>query len=358
MKRYELVLLPGDGIGPEIMKANEIVLKKISNLFGINISTKECPFGGNAIEKHNKPLPYSTLEECRNCDGILLAAVGDYKFDSLPREIRPESGLLKLRSELDLFANIRPIKIRESLINSSPIKEEIIKDIDLVVIRELTSGIYFGKPKGRIRTNEYIKAFNTMSYTDLEIERITNIAIKIANKRMNRICSVDKANVLDVSQLWREKVTEICEKKGNISLSHMYVDNASMQLIKDPKQFDVILTGNLFGDILSDEASILTGSIGMLPSASLGEKGPGLFEPVHGSAPDIAGSNKANPLAMILSTAMLFRDGLNEYEIAENIEKAVDSVLKSNYRTIDISEENKKILGCIEMGEKVAKNLE
>ena len=267
--------------------------------------------------------------------------------------MRPETGLLKLRSELELFANIRPVKIRKSLINSSTLKKEVIKNVDLIVVRELTGGIYFGEPRGVINIENEKRSFNTMTYGTSEIKRITDVAIKIAKKRRNVICSVDKANVLEVSQLWRDTVSEILEKDSEITLNHMYVDNAAMQLIKNPSQFDVILTSNLFGDILSDLSAMLSGSIGMLPSASINNKGPGVYEPVHGSAPDIAGQDLANPIAMALSTAMLFKIGLNEIRASEIIENAIDKVLLKGYRTSDLAGSTSKIISCSEMGEKI-----
>jgi 3-isopropylmalate dehydrogenase len=309
-------------------------------------------FGGIAYEKYNDPAPKATLDQCKASDAVLLACVGDVKYDTLPREFRPESGLLKLRSALNLFANIRPVKIRKSLLDSSSLKKEIIKNVDLIVVRELIGGIYFGQPRGQIANTKIKKAFNTMVYDSNEIERITEVAIKIANQRSKKICSVDKSNVLEVSQLWRDTVLEVVSKDKNLSLSNMYVDNAAMQLVKNPSQFDVILTSNLFGDILSDLAAMITGSIGMLPSASLSSSGPGVFEPVHGSAPDIAGKNIANPLAMVLSTSMMLKIGLNETEAAEDIEIAIDNVLSKGYRTSDLDYGNCQVLSCSEIGEK------
>ncbi len=294
-----------------------------------------------------------TLDQCKKSDAVLLACVGDVKYDSLERELRPESGLLKLRSALNLFANIRPVKIRKSLLDSSTLKKEIVEHVDLIVVRELIGGIYFGKPRGHITNTKIPKAFNTMVYDSVEIERITEIAIKIANQRNKKICSVDKSNVLEVSQLWRDTVLNITSKDKNISLSNMYVDNAAMQLVRDPGQFDVILTSNLFGDILSDLAAMLTGSIGMLPSASLNNNGPGVFEPVHGSAPDIAGKNIANPIAMLLSASMMLKIGLNEEKAAENLETAIDKVLSKGFRTADLAEGSSEVLSCSEIGDKI-----
>ena len=288
MKRYKVVLLSGDGIGPEISEISITLLKKLSKKYGFNLDIKEEYFGGIAYEKHNDPAPKETLDQCKASDAVLLACVGDVKYDTLPRELRPESGLLKLREALNLFANIRPVKIRKSLLDSSSLKKEVIENVDLIVVRELIGGIYFGQPRGEITNTKIKKAFNTMVYDSNEIERITEVAIKIANQRSKKICSVDKSNVLEVSQLWRDTVSLVASKENDLALSNMYVDNAAMQLVKDPGQFDVILTSNLFGDILSDLAAMITGSIGMLPSASLSNSGPGVFEPVDGSAPDIA----------------------------------------------------------------------
>jgi len=353
MKKYKIVLLSGDGIGPEISEVSKTVLKKLSKNHNFDIEIIEKLFGGIAYEKYGTPAPDETLDQCKKSDAVLLACVGDLKYDSLARELRPESGLLKLRSSLNLFANIRPVKIRKSLLDASTLKKEIIENVDLIVVRELIGGIYFGKPRGQITNTKIPKAFNTMVYDSAEIERITEIAIKIANQRNKKICSVDKSNVLEVSQLWRDTVLNITSKDKNISLSNMYVDNAAMQLVRDPSQFDVILTSNLFGDILSDLAAMLTGSIGMLPSASLNNNGPGVFEPVHGSAPDIAGKNIANPIAMLLSASMMLKIGLNEEEAAENLETAIDKVLSKGFRTADLADGSSEVLSCSEMGDKI-----
>ncbi len=353
MKKYKIVLLSGDGIGPEISEVSKKILKKLSKNHNFDIEIIEKLFGGIAYEKYGIPAPEDTLDQCKKSDAVLLACVGDVKYDSLSRELRPESGLLKLRSALNLFANIRPVKIRKSLLDSSSLKKEIVENVDLIVVRELIGGIYFGKPRGHITNTNIPKAFNTMVYDSSEIERITEIAIKIANQRNKKICSVDKSNVLEVSQLWRDTVLNITSKDKKITLSNMYVDNAAMQLVRDPGQFDVILTSNLFGDILSDLAAMLTGSIGMLPSASLNNNGPGVFEPVHGSAPDIAGKNIANPIAMLLSASMMLKIGLNEEEAAENLETAIDKVLSKGYRTIDLAGGSCKALSCSEIGEKI-----
>ncbi len=353
MKKYKIVLLSGDGIGPEISEVSKKILQKLSKKHNFDIEIIEKLFGGIAYEKYGNPAPEETLDQCKKSDAVLLACVGDIKYDSLARELRPESGLLKLRSALNLFANIRPVKIRKSLVGASSLKKEIVENVDLIVVRELIGGIYFGKPRGHITNTKNLKAFNTMVYESAEIERITEIAIKIANQRNKKICSVDKSNVLEVSQLWRDTVLNISSKDKNISLTNMYVDNAAMQLVRDPSQFDVILTSNLFGDILSDLAAMLTGSIGMLPSASLNNDGPGVFEPVHGSAPDIAGKNIANPIAMLLSASMMLKIGLNEEEASENLETAVDNVLSKGFRTADLADGSSKVLSCSEIGDKI-----
>ena len=357
MKRYKVVLLSGDGIGPEISEISITILKKLSKKYGFNLDIKEEYFGGIAYEKHNDPAPKETLDQCKASDAVLLACVGDVKYDTLPRELRPESGLLKLREALNLFANIRPVKIRKSLLDSSSLKKEVIENVDLIVVRELIGGIYFGQPRGQIMNTKLKKAFNTMVYDSNEIERITEVAIKIANQRSKKICSVDKSNVLEVSQLWRDTVSLVASKENDLALSNMYVDNAAMQLVKDPGQFDVILTSNLFGDILSDLAAMITGSIGMLPSASLSNSGPGVFEPVHGSAPDIAGKNIANPIAMALSTSMMLKIGLNETQAADDIETAIDNVLSKGYRTSDLDNGYCQVLSCSEIGEKIIQEI-
>ncbi|WP_269624670.1 3-isopropylmalate dehydrogenase [Prochlorococcus marinus] len=358
MKSYKITLLPGDGIGPEITNVTHKILDLVSRKFGFEIKFKEMPFGGSAIDSDGIPLPDRTLQECKNSDAVLLAAIGDPKYDELPREKRPETGLLNLRSSLDLFANIRPVKIIPSLTKASSLKEDFVKEVDLVVVRELTSGIYFGEPKGRIKTEKGERAFNTMTYTSEEVKRIAEIAFKLAKQRRQKVCSVDKANVLDVSQLWREETILVSNNYQDIELTHQYVDNAAMQLVRDPSQFDVILTGNLFGDILSDIAAMLTGSIGMLPSASLTTNGPGVFEPVHGSAPDIAGKDIANPIAMLLSAAMMLKIAFNETQAANSLENAINQILTEGYRTSDLmSEQITKKVGCYQMGELLAKKL-
>lgn len=356
MMNYRITLLPGDGIGPEIMAVAVDVLKVVSSQFNFQLEFQEAPIGGVAIDATGEPLPTQTLEMCRSSDAVLLAAIGGYKWDNLPRHQRPETGLLGLRAGLGLFANLRPAKILPQLIDASTLKREIIEGVDIMVVRELTGGVYFGTPKGVFETETGEKrGVNTMAYTESEVDRIAKVGFETAQKRGHKLCSVDKANVLEVSQLWRDRITQLAPEYPDVELSHLYVDNAAMQLVRWPKQFDTIVTGNLFGDILSDAAAMLTGSIGMLPSASLGASGPGVFEPVHGSAPDIAGEDKANPLAQVLSVAMMLRYGLNEPEAADKIEQAVLEVLDLGYRTGDIMSEGMKLVGCKEVGEVLLK---
>lgn len=349
---YRITLLPGDGIGPEIMAVAVNVLKVIGEQFDIGFEFTEALIGGAAIDATGEPLPKDTLSKCRDSDAVLLAAIGGYKWDSLPRELRPETGLLGLRAGLGLFANLRPATILPQLIDASTLKREVVEGVDIMVVRELTGGIYFGQPKGIFTTETGEKrGVNTMAYTEAEIDRIGRVAFETAQKRGKKLCSVDKANVLEVSQLWRDRITLMASEYPDVELSHLYVDNAAMQLVRAPKQFDTIVTGNLFGDILSDAAAMLTGSIGMLPSASLGEKNPGVFEPVHGSAPDIAGQDKANPLAQVLSAAMMLRYALNQSSCADRIEQAVCHVLDKGDRTGDIMSEGMNLLGCRAMGD-------
>jgi 3-isopropylmalate dehydrogenase len=335
------------------------VLKVIGKQFDIQFDFQEALIGGAAIDATGEPLPAETLQLCRNSDAVLLAAIGGYKWDELPRHQRPETGLLAIRAGLNLFANLRPATILPQLVDASSLKREVVEGVDIMVVRELTGGIYFGQPKGIFTTETGEKrGVNTMAYTESEIDRIAKVAFETAQKRRGKLCSVDKANVLDVSQLWRDRVTLMAQKYPDVELSHMYVDNAAMQLVRAPKQFDTIVTGNLFGDILSDAAAMLTGSIGMLPSASLGLEKPGLFEPVHGSAPDIAGQDKANPLAQILSAAMMLRYGLDQPQAADKIEQGVLEVLAQGYRTGDIMSPGMKALGCRAMGDVLLKILE
>jgi len=350
---YRITLLPGDGIGPEIMRVAVAALEAIAPRFNLQFRFTTALVGGAAIEATGEPLPAATLEQCRQSDAVLLAAIGGYQWDNLPRAQRPETGLLGLRAGLGLFANLRPATIVPQLIDASTLKREVVEGVDIMVVRELTGGIYFGEPKGIFQTETgEQRGVNTMAYTTAEIDRIARVGFETARQRRGRLCSVDKANVLDVSQLWRDRLIQIAREYPEVELSHLYVDNAAMQLVRAPKQFDTIVTGNLFGDILSDAAAMLTGSIGMLPSASLGAPGtPGLFEPVHGSAPDIAGQDKANPLAQVLSAAMLLRYGLHQPQAADQLEAAVSEVLARGYRTGDIMAEGMKPVGCQAMGE-------
>lgn len=351
-QQYRITLLPGDGIGPEIMAVAVEALKRVGANTGIEFAFQEALMGGAAIDATGEPLPADSLALCKDSDAVLLAAIGGYKWDTLPNSQRPERGLLALRAGLGLFANLRPAQIFPQLVDASSLKREVVEGVDILVVRELTGGIYFGQPRGIFATETGEKrGVNTMVYSESEIERIGRVAFEAARKRNKRLCSVDKSNVLEVSQLWRDRITQLAAEYPDVELSHMYVDNAAMQLLRNPKQFDTIVTGNLFGDILSDAAAMLTGSIGMLPSASLGASGPGLFEPVHGSAPDIAGQDKANPLAQVLSAAMMLRYGLSEAEAANQLEQAVLTVLDQGYRTGDILSSGMKAVGCKGMGE-------
>ena len=358
-KQYRITLLPGDGIGPEIMAVTVKVLQVVAKLHNLEFTFEEALIGGAAIDQTGQPLPDATLDACRRSDAILLAAIGGYKWDNLPRQQRPETGLLGLRAGLSLFANLRPATILPQLIDASSLKREVVEGVDIMVVRELTGGVYFGQPKGIFETETGEKrGVNTMAYKVSEIDRIARVGFETAQKRQGRLCSVDKANVLDVSQLWRDRLTEMASEYPDVELSHLYVDNAAMQLVRAPKQFDTIVTGNLFGDILSDAAAMLTGSIGMLPSASLGADSPGVFEPVHGSAPDIAGQDRANPLAQVLSAAMMLRYGLDQPDAASQIEAAVTQALDAGYRTGDIMSPGMKPVGCSAMGAVLLKILE
>ncbi len=358
---YKIAVLPGDGIGPEVVNQGIKVLKSIERVFGDKFEIEYALVGGIAIDEKGNPLPDETFRLCKESDAILLGAVGGPKWDNLPSQLRPEQALLGLRGGLSLYANIRPIKTYNSLIFSSPLKPEIIKDVDFIIIRELTGGLYFGKPKERYKKNGEYFAVDSMIYSEKEIERIARVAFSIAQKRRKKVTSVDKANILETSRLWREVVEKISKEYPDILLEHMYVDNCSMQIVRNPRQFDVILTENTFGDILSDEAAVITGSIGMLPSASLGEGTKGLYEPIHGSAPDIAGKNVANPLGTILSCAFLLRYSLNLEEKAKLIEEAVEKVLDLGYFTQDLYVNNpnaKRLVSTEEMGDLIVKYIE
>ncbi|KAF8041760.1 hypothetical protein BT93_A0381 [Corymbia citriodora subsp. variegata] len=358
-RRYSITLLPGDGIGPEVISVAKGVLSLAGSLEGIEFGFQEMPMGGAALDLTGVPLPDETLSAARQSDAALLGAIGGYKWDKNEKHLKPETGLLQLREGLKVFANLRPATVLPQLVDASTLKKEVAEGVDLMVVRELTGGIYFGKPRGfsSDQNGEEI-GFNTEVYATSEIDRIARVAFETARKRRGKLCSVDKANVLEASMLWRRRVTAIALEYPDVELTHMYVDNAAMQLVRNPKQFDTIVTNNIFGDILSDEASMITGSIGMLPSASLGEKGPGLFEPIHGSAPDIAGQDKANPLATVLSAAMLLKYGLGEKDAAERIEAAVLHTLNRGFRTGDIYSDGNTLVGCKQMGEEVLKSVE
>lgn len=350
----KICLLAGDGIGPEILAQGAAALAVAGQKFGHDFDFDEALLGGAAIDATGVPLPEETIAKCKAADAVFLASVGGPKWDGLAPELRPEKGLLGIRKALGLFANLRPAILLPELAGACLLRPEIAaRGLDLIVVRELTGDIYFGEPRGREMRNGKRVGYNTMIYDEEEIARIARVAFETAGKRRRKVCSVEKSNVLETSRLWKEVVIEVHKDYPDIELSHLYVDNAAMQLVRDPSQFDVILTGNIFGDILSDEASVITGSLGMLPSASMGATGPGLFEPIHGSAPDIAGQDKANPLATILSAAMLLRLGLGLEAEATCIEQAVRATLADGFRTGDIMEPGKTLVGCEEMGQKV-----
>lgn len=352
----KIALLAGDGIGPEIVAQAERVLRFLM-ADGLKMELESGLLGGCAVDATGEPFPEATRKLVIEADAVLLGAVGGLKYDNLPREKRPEQGLLTIRKTLNLFANLRPVILYPELANASTLKPEIVAGLDILIVRELTGDIYFGQPRGIEQRDGQRVGFNTMIYSESEIRRIAHIAFQAARRRQGKVCSVDKMNVLECTQLWRDIVTETAQTYPDVALTHMLVDNAAMQLVRDPKQFDVIVTGNMFGDILSDEASMLTGSIGMLPSASLNDQNKGLYEPIHGSAPDIAGKNVANPLATILSTAMMLRYSFNQEIAASRIEHAVKKVLKQGYRTADIFESGMKRVGTVEMGDAVLANM-
>ena len=355
-KVFKIAVLKGDGIGPEVIDSALEVLNTISQLYGVKFEYREGLIGGIAIDETGDPLPEETLELCLNSDAVLLGAVGGPKWDNLPQDKKPERGLLKIRKALNLYANLRPVKVFDALVDSSPLKPEVVKGTDLLVVRELVSGIYYGEPRGIYEENGKKCGKNTMKYCEDEIERVTRKAFEIARKRKKKLTSVDKANVLDVSALWREVVNRVAKDYPDVELEHLYVDNAAMQLIRRPSTFDVIVTGNIFGDILSDEAGVLPGSLGMLPSASIGDK-YALYEPVHGSAPDIAGQGIANPIATILSAAMMLKYSFNMDEAAELIEKAIEETLNQGYRTADIYSEGTIKVDTKGMTQKIIENI-
>lgn len=351
MKTYKLAVIKGDGIGPEVVVEAQKVLDIVGKMENFILEYNEFLMGGCAYDTYGTPLPEETIKGCLEADAVLFGAIGGNKWDELPRNLRPESGLLTLRKNLGIFANIRPVNVFEELVTASTLKPEVILGVDLIVIRELIGGIYFGEPRGKNQQ----EAFNTMIYSREEIKRIAEVGFELALKRRKKLCSVDKANVLEVSQLWREVVIEVAKGYPQVELTHQYIDNASMQLIKNPKQFDIILTSNLFGDILSDEASMITGSIGLLPSGSIGGKAA-LYEPIHGSAPDISGQGIANPIATILSGAMMLKNTFNENSGANRIQNAVAKTLQAGYRTPDIAAFGaKEICSTAQMGSLIAK---
>ena len=354
-KKNNILVLPGDGIGPEVCNEAIKVINHLNDIYKLDILIEEFAVGGSAYEEFGNPLPEDTLKAAKEADAILLGAVGGPKWDNIDYELRPERALLGLRAELDLFANLRPAILSKYLSDSSSLKSDKVQDLNLLIVRELTGGIYFGEPRGRSKSGD--SAFNTMIYSKTEIRRIGRIAFEAAQKRNKNLCSVDKANVLEVSVLWREVISELSEEYPDVELSHMLVDNAAMQLVRDPKQFDVIVTGNLFGDILSDIAAMLTGSIGMLPSASLNSENKGMYEPVQGSAPDISGKEIANPIAAILSVAMMLKYSFNMNEASSAIENSIQEVLSEGYRTYDLEGSKKNKLSTSEMGNKIIEKI-
>ena len=354
-KKNNILVLPGDGIGPEVCNEAIKVINHLNDVYKLDILIEESVVGGSAYEEFGNPLPEDTLKAAKEADAILLGAVGGPKWDNIDYELRPERALLGLRAELDLFANLRPAILSKYLSDSSSLKSDKVQDLNLLIVRELTGGIYFGEPRGRSKSGD--SAFNTMIYSKTEIARIGRIAFEAAQKRNKNLCSVDKANVLEVSVLWREVISQLSEEYPDVELSHMLVDNAAMQLVRDPKQFDVIVTGNLFGDILSDIAAMLTGSIGMLPSASLNSENKGMYEPVHGSAPDISGKELANPIAAILSVAMMLKYSFNMNEASSAIENSIQEVLSEGYRTYDLEGSKKNKLSTSEMGNKIIEKI-
>lgn len=354
MSNKKILILPGDGIGPEIM-AEAVKVLEVLRAEGEAIEWSFAKLGGAAYDAEGHPYPPSTQKAAREADAILLGAVGGPKYDDLPREVRPERGLLGIRKDLNLFANLRPALAFDELADSSSLKREVIEGLDILILRELTGDIYFGQPRGRRTTADgHEEGYDTMHYSVPEVERIARVAFEAARKRNKKVCSVDKENVLETSRLWREVVMRVAKDYPDVELTHQYVDNAAMQLVRRPKQFDVIVTGNIFGDILSDEASMLCGSIGLLPSASLDANNKGMYEPIHGSAPDIAGQNKANPIATILSVGMMFKYTFNRGDIADRIDAAVKQVLKDGKRTGDIAQKGDAVIGTREMGDAIA----
>ncbi len=357
MVEPRILILPGDGIGPEIVAVAVRVLEALSAGQGLRARIEHGLIGGAALDATGNPLPPETLSQAKQADAILLGAVGGPRWDGAPPELRPERALLGLRASLGLYANLRPVRLYPELVEASTLRPEVVDDLDILIVRELTGDVYYGEPRGHRCLEGKREALNTMVYTEAGIRRIAEVAFDLAARRRGRLCSIDKANVLEVSQLWRTVVSEVGRDRPEVGLSHMYVDNAAMQLVKDPRQFDVLLTPNLFGDILSDLAAMLSGSIGMLPSASLDGMGRGLYEPIHGSAPDLAGTNSANPLATVLSLAMLLRHSLAAPELAEHVEGAVQGALSEGLRTADIYSRGTVRVGTVEMGNAVVRAL-
>lgn len=355
--KNKIALLGGDGIGPAVIDEGVKILNAIEKKYGIQFEYERALIGGCAYDDCKKPLPDSTISTAKAADAVYLGAVGDWKYDTLPSDLRPEKALLGIRKELNLFANLRPAIVFDELLESSTLKPEVVKRVDIMMVRELTGDVYFGQPRGIEMIDGQRAGFNNMIYYEKEVERIAHVAFQTAMKRNKKLCSVDKANVLDSSRLWREVITTISSQYPQVELTHMYVDNAAMQLIRNPKQFDVVVTGNIFGDILSDESSMLSGSLGMLPSASLSDKNPGMYEPIHGSAPDLKGKNTVNPIATILSAAMMMRYSFGLDEAAIDIENAVKSVLKKGYRTQDIFSQGTQLVGTTQMGDLIAKEI-
>lgn len=357
MAEFNIAVLSGDGIGPEVIAEGKKILNAIGEKYNHKFNFTEALIGGVAIDATGAPLPQETIDLAKKSDAVYLGAVGDWKYDNIDPAIRPEKALLGIRKALGLFANLRPAIVYPELVDCSPLKPEIVRGVDIMIVRELTGDVYFGEPKGiEVRDGQKV-GFNNMIYTEEEVERIARVAFDAAMKRSKKLCSVDKANVLDVSRLWREVVIRVSKDYPEVELSHMYVDNAAMQLIRNPKQFDVMVTGNIFGDILSDEASMLPGSLGILASASLSESGPALYEPCHGSAPDFKGQNRLNPIATILSAAMMLKYSFNLEEESQAIEKAVQKALDDGFRTEDILQDGKTLVGTKEMGDAIAKNI-
>ncbi len=357
MTARKIIVLPGDGIGAEVTRAAMAVLETVAEQFDVSIQREEFLVGGASIDAYGVPIQDDVLDACKEADAVFLGAVGGPQWDDVPREKRPEAALLRLRKELGLFTNFRPVKAYAPLLNESTLRSDIVEDIDILVVRELTGGIYFGQPRFTEQVNGEERAVDTMEYRTSEIERITRVAFEAASRRRNKVTSVDKANILATSRLWRKTVSELAADYTDLEVEHMLVDNCAMQLVRYPRQFDVILTSNMFGDILSDEAAMLTGSLGLLPSASLGD-GTAMYEPVHGSAPDIAGQDLANPLAAIASVALMFRYSFNLEQAASTIEQAIDDVLRSGVRTKDLHTDGKLLVGTAEMGERIVEKLQ